>query len=81
MDGWGRKQATGSQIEDLRRRVSALEATDERVLRFREFLSDRVLHRFITARNGDTNAALKMLVNHLVSRFPILYLHQLYSSK
>ena len=81
MDGKGRKQATDSQIADIRQRLSALEASDERVLlRFRGFLTDQVLHCFITARNGNTNAALEMLVNHLVSRFPIiLYLHQLHS--
>ena len=37
MDGRGHKQSTDWQIADLRRRVSALEATDEHVLRYRWF--------------------------------------------
>ena len=58
MGGRGHKQATDWQIADLRRRVSALETSDERVLRYRWFLSDQVLHRFITARNGNIDVAL-----------------------
>ncbi|CAN0541367.1 unnamed protein product, partial [Ectocarpus sp. 12 AP-2014] len=64
-NGKGHKQATPEQIAELRERLTALETTVPTVLRYRWFTDDRVLHRFITARNGNVDIALKMLLEHL----------------
>lgn len=64
--GKGHKQATPGQIANLRRRLTDLEATNANVVRYRWYTQDRVLHRFITARNGNVDVALKMLLEHLV---------------
>lgn len=64
--GKGHKQATPGQIAELRKLLSGLEATNPNVVRYRGFTDDRVLHRFITARNGNVPVALKMLLEHLV---------------
>lgn len=67
--GKGHKQATPDQIAKLRRLLSDLEATDANVLHYRWLTDDRMLHRFITARNGNVEVALKMLLEHLVRLF------------
>ncbi|CAB1110115.1 unnamed protein product [Ectocarpus sp. CCAP 1310/34] len=64
-NGKGHKQATPEQIAELRERLTGLETTVPSVLRYRWFTNDRVLHRFITARNGNVDIALKMLLEHL----------------
>ncbi|CAM9470392.1 unnamed protein product, partial [Ectocarpus sp. 8 AP-2014] len=64
-NGKGHKQATPEQIAELRERLTGLETTVPSVLRYRWFTDDRVLHRFITARNGNVDVALKMLLEHL----------------
>lgn len=66
-NGKGHKQATPEQIAELRKLLSGLEATNATVLRYRWLTDDRMLHRFITARNGNVEVALKMLLEHLVS--------------
>eukprot|EP00752_Nemacystus_decipiens_P001571 g1532.t1 len=63
--GKGHKQATPEQIAELRKLLSGLEATNANVLRYRWLTDDRMLHRFITARNGNVDVALKMLLDHL----------------
>eukprot|EP00903_Cladosiphon_okamuranus_P016533 g15252.t1 len=63
--GKGHKQATPEQIAELRELLSGLEATNANVLRYRWLTDDRMLHRFITARNGNVEVALKMLLEHL----------------
>ncbi|CAN0291771.1 unnamed protein product, partial [Hapterophycus canaliculatus] len=63
--GKGHKQATPGQIAELRGRLTELEATNANVVRYRGYTQDRVLHRFITARNGNVDVALKMLLEHL----------------
>lgn len=65
--GKAHRQATPSQITELRVRLSSLEGTNESVRRYKWLTDDRVLHRFITARNGNVDVALKMLLQHLVS--------------
>lgn len=65
--GKGHKQATPEQIAHLRKLLSGLEATNANVLRYRWLTDDRMLHRFITARNGNVEVALQMLLEHLVS--------------
>lgn len=67
--GKGHNQATPAQIADLRKLLSGLEATNASVVRYRGLTDDRMLHRFITARNGNVDVALKMLLEHLVSFF------------
>lgn len=71
--GKGHKQATPKDIAALRARLEELDAngSNAMVVRYRWYLSDRVLHRFITARNGDIEVALKMILGHLVS--PVVY--------
>lgn len=64
--GKAHKQATPKQIGELRARLAALEETNANVLRYRWLTNDRVLHRFITARNGNVDVALRMLLDHLV---------------
>lgn len=65
--GKAHDQATPGQIAELRERLSKLEDTNANAMRYRWFTSDRVLHRFITARNGSVDVALEMLLEHLVS--------------
>lgn len=64
--GKAHKQATPKQIAELRELLTALEGTNANVRRYRDYTDDRVLHRFITARNGNVQVALKMLLQHLV---------------
>lgn len=75
-NGKAHKQATRGQIAELRARLDDLEANGKNamVARYRWYLTDRVLHRFITARNGDLELALKMILDHLV-RFSHLSSH------
>lgn len=72
--GKAHKQATPLQIAELRRRLDELEPRHAMVQRYRWFTTDRVLHRFITARNGDVDVALQFLLDHLVRllMFPTL---------
>lgn len=64
--GKAHKQATPKQIAELRRRLDEVEGANPMVDRYRWYTTDRVLHRFITARNGDVAVALKLLLDHLV---------------
>ncbi|CAM9807415.1 unnamed protein product, partial [Choristocarpus tenellus] len=59
-------QATPEQIAELRERLNVLEAqVSTNLLRHRIYLTDRVLHRFLTSRNGNVNHTLDMLLAHL----------------
>ncbi|CAM9292423.1 unnamed protein product [Pylaiella littoralis] len=63
--GKGHQQATPEQIAELRKLLSGLETKNAYVARYRWFTTDRVLHRFITARNGNVSVALNLLLEHL----------------
>lgn len=64
--GKAHKQATPQQIAELRQRLDDLEPKNVMVERYRWYTTDRVLHRFITARNGNVDVALQFLLDHLV---------------
>ncbi|CAM9864022.1 unnamed protein product, partial [Discosporangium mesarthrocarpum] len=58
-------QATPEQIIELRERLDALEVQFPNIRRHRSYLTDRVLHRFLTSRNGNIEHAVDMLLSHL----------------
>lgn len=79
--GKAHKQATPKQMAELRVRLSGLEETNANVLRYRWLTNDRVLHRFITARNGNVDVALRMLLDHLVRNFKFSRILKTWKSK
>eukprot|EP00611_Tribonema_gayanum_P007731 TRINITY_DN17154_c0_g1_i1.p3 TRINITY_DN17154_c0_g1~~TRINITY_DN17154_c0_g1_i1.p3 ORF type:complete len:108 (-),score=51.96 TRINITY_DN17154_c0_g1_i1:352-675(-) len=59
------RQATPENIARLRVKLSMLEPKHPLIAQHRPYLTDRTLHRFLTARNNSLQAACDMLLQHL----------------